>query len=100
MIHDQKHLKFTAQPNDDMYWERVDRSLGWLGNTKTEQYQRQEKLKNATVGIAGTGGIGGQLAQRLVRLGVRNLKLADPDTFDVSNMNRQMGADLSHIGQY
>lgn len=99
MIHDQKHLKFTAQPNDDMYWERVDRSLGWLGNTKTEQYQRQEKLKNATVGIAGTGGIGGQLAQRLVRLGVRNLKLADPDTFDVSNMNRQMGADLSHIGQ-
>lgn len=67
MIHDQKHLKFTAQPNDDMYWERVNRSLGWLGNTEAEQHQRQEKLKNATVGIAGTGGIGGQLAQRLVR---------------------------------
>lgn len=32
MIHDQKHLKFTAQPNDNMYWERVNRSLGWLGN--------------------------------------------------------------------
>ena len=29
------------------------------------------------------------LHKRLVRLGVRNLKLADPDTFDVSNMNRQ-----------
>lgn len=37
MIHDQKHLKFTAQPNDDMYWERVNRSLGWLGNTEAEQ---------------------------------------------------------------
>ena len=59
MIHDQKHLKFTAQ--------RVNRSLGWLGNTEAEQHQRQEKLKNATVGIAGTSGIGGQLAQRLVR---------------------------------
>lgn len=47
MIHDQKHLKFTAQPNDDMYWERVNRCLGWLGNTEAEQHQRQEKLKNA-----------------------------------------------------
>ncbi|EQW14656.1 Uncharacterised protein [Scardovia inopinata] len=40
MIHDQEHLKFTAQPNNNMYWERVDCSLGWLGNTKTEQHQR------------------------------------------------------------
>lgn len=99
MIHDTKHLVYTAEPNEEMYWERVNRSLGWLGNTETEQRERQEKLKNAVIGIAGTGGIGGQLAQRLVRLGVRNLKLADPDTFDISNMNRQMGADLEHIGK-
>ena len=99
MIHDTKHLIYTAKPNEEMYWERVNRSLGWLGNTEAEQRERQEKLKNAVIGIAGTGGIGGQLAQRLVRLGVRNLKLADPDTFDISNMNRQMGADLEHIGK-
>lgn len=99
MIHDTKHLIYTAKPNEEMYWERVNRSLGWLGNTEAGQRERQEKLKNAVIGIAGTGGIGGQLAQRLVRLGVRNLKLADPDTFDISNMNRQMGADLEHIGK-
>lgn len=99
MIHDTKHLIYTAKPNEEMYWERVNRSLGWLGNTEAEQRERQEKLKDAVIGIAGTGGIGGQLAQRLVRLGVRNLKLADPDTFDISNMNRQMGADLEHIGK-
>ena len=99
MIHDTKHLIYTAKPNEEMYWERVNRSLGWLGNTEAEQRERQEKLKNAVIGIAGTSGIGGQLAQRLVRLGVRNLKLADPDTFDISNMNRQMGADLEHIGK-
>lgn len=99
MIHDKKHLIYTAVPNEEMYWERVDRSLGWLGDTTEEQKSRQEKLKNVVVGIAGTGGIGGQLAQRLVRLGVRNLKLADPDNFDISNMNRQMGADLAHIGK-
>ena len=96
MIHDKKHLKYTAIPNEEMYWERVNRSLGWLGDTKQEQHNKQEKLKNVVIGIAGTGGIGGQLAQRLVRMGVRNLKL-DPDTFDISNMNRQISADLQHI---
>ncbi|KRM00829.1 molybdopterin and thiamine biosynthesis dinucleotide-utilizing enzyme [Limosilactobacillus gastricus DSM 16045] len=99
MIHDKKHLKYTAIPDEEMYWKRVNRSLGWLGDTKQEQHNKQEKLKNVVIGIAGTGGIGGQLAQRLVRMGVRNLKLADPDTFDISNMNRQMGADLQHIGK-
>ncbi|OTN86719.1 ThiF family adenylyltransferase [Enterococcus faecium] len=99
MIQDKKHLVYTAKPNEEMYWERVNRSLGWLGNDEEEQKEKQEKLKSVVVGIAGTGGIGGQLAQRLVRLGVRNLKLADPDVFDISNMNRQMGADLEHIGK-
>lgn len=36
MIHDKKHLKYTAIPNEEMYWERVNRSLGWLGDTKQE----------------------------------------------------------------
>lgn len=78
MIHDKKHLIYNAKENEEMYWERVNRSLGWLGDTEQEQRDRQDKLKNAVVGIAGTGGIGGQLAQRLVRMGVRNIKLADP----------------------
>lgn len=45
MIHDKKHLKYTAVPNEEMYWERVNRSLGWLGDTKQEQHNRQEKRK-------------------------------------------------------
>lgn len=67
----------------------------YRGRTST----KTEKLRDAVVGIAGTGGIGGALAARLVRMGVRNLKLADPDSFDVTNMNRQMGADLDHLGK-
>lgn len=67
MIHDKKHLKYTAIPDEEMYWERVNRSLGWLGDTKQEQHNKQEKLKNVVIGIAGTGGIGGQLAQRLAQ---------------------------------
>ncbi|MYW04951.1 ThiF family adenylyltransferase [Streptomyces sp. SID3343] len=85
--------------DDDFYWERVDRNLGWLGDTLEEQRARQVKLRDCVVGIAGTGGIGGSTALRLVRMGVRHLKLADCDSFDVSNIQRQVGADIKHLGR-
>ena len=61
--------------------------------------ERQKKISNVVIGIAGCGGIGGALAERLVRLGVRHIKIADPDYFDLSNINRQYGASLSTIGK-
>ena len=48
MIHDKKHLKYTAIPNEEMYWKRVNRSLGWLGDTKQEQHNKQEKLNGCS----------------------------------------------------
>ena len=39
------------------------------------------------------------MAMRLARLGVGKIKLADPGTFDVSNINRQLGASASTIGK-
>lgn len=85
--------------DDELYWERVDRSLGWLGDTPEEQRARQEKLRDTVIGVVGTGGIGGAVALRLIRMGARNLKLADPDVFDVSNIQRQVGASLNTIGR-
>jgi len=41
------------------------------------------------IGIAGTGGIGSNVAHLLVRGGVRRLKLVDFDRVDASNLNRQ-----------
>ena len=100
MAETKQRPRYRAEKRDDaFYWERVNRSLGWLGSTDEEQRERQEKLRNAVVGVVGTGGIGGAVALRLVRLGVGNLKLADPDSFDESNINRQMGADLEHLGR-
>lgn len=51
-----------------------------------------------TVGIVGAGGIGGAMAVRLARFGLRKIKVADPDIFDSSNINRQLGACLKNIG--
>lgn len=49
----------------------------------------QQKLDRAAVGIAGLGGLGSNIAVFLARLGVGRLVLADFDTVEVSNLNRQ-----------
>jgi molybdopterin/thiamine biosynthesis adenylyltransferase len=82
-----------------IYDERVSRAEVFLGRTPEEQKRSQELLANSTVGIAGTGGIGGAMAMRLARLGVRHLKLADPQPFDWTNVNRQLGAEKKNIGR-
>lgn len=51
-----------------------------------------QKLHETTIAIAGCGCIGGFSAELLARMGVGKLILADPDVFDVSNINRQCAA--------
>lgn len=92
-------IRYRGEYDDKFYWERVDRNLGWLGNSEEEQRARQEKLRDAVIGIVGTGGIGGAVATRLVRMGARKLKLADPDDFDVTNIQRQLGASVQNVGR-
>lgn len=77
--------------DDAFYAARTDRNIGWI----TEQ--EQGMLREATVGLASVGGIGGAVAMMLLRSGVGNLKLADLDTFDTSNLNRQFGATRATI---
>ena len=69
-----------------------ERNIGWL--TADEQI----KLKKSRVAIAGLGGAGGFQAQALARLGVGKFKLADLDTFELTNINRQIGATVQTLG--
>jgi sulfur carrier protein ThiS adenylyltransferase len=48
-----------------------------------------EIIHNATVGIAGVGGLGSSIAVALARTGVGRLILADYDVVEPSNLNRQ-----------
>lgn len=57
----------------------------------------QDILKNATVGIAGLGGLGSNIAVHLARAGVGHMVLADFDVVDPSNLNRQ-NYYTRHIG--
>ena len=48
-----------------------------------------DKVRNATVGIAGLGGLGSVIAIALARVGVGTLILVDFDVVEPSNLNRQ-----------
>ncbi len=94
-----KVIMLEGKYDDLIYGERVNRSQAWLGNNEEEQLQAQHRISEATVAVAGCGGIGGAVAMRLARLGVRHIKVADPDTFDWTNVNRQFGSSRATIGE-
>lgn len=99
MSGDVQVIKHQGTYDDSFYWERVDRNLGWLGDTQDEARERQTKLRDSVIGVAGTGGIGGSTALRLLRMGAGKMKLADCDEFDATNIQRQVGAEIGNLGR-
>lgn len=75
------------------YLEAFSRNLGFLSQ------EEQLRIKNAKVAIAGLGGTGGAQVHALSRLGIGRFHLADPDTFELVNFNRQSGATVPNLGR-
>lgn len=67
------------------------RNIGWI--TESEQ----QILRSKRVAIAGMGGVGGAHLLALTRLGIGGFHIADFDTFEIHNLNRQVGASLSQL---
>lgn len=70
-----------------------------LNSTELNQYSRQlsmlgeeaqEKLQRATVFIAGAGGLAAAISSYLTAAGTGCIRIADPDTIHISNLNRQI----------
>lgn len=57
-----------------------------------------EKLKNSNIIIFGCGGVGTYAIETLLRSGVENITVVDPDTYSITNMNRQLYATDKTIG--
>lgn len=56
-------------------------------------------LKNSTVAVLGVGGVGSFAAEALARSGVGRIVMVDKDDVDITNVNRQLPALLSTVGQ-
>ena len=75
------------------YDQAFSRNIGWVTGPE------QQTLRNKCVAIAGLGGVGGAHLMTLTRLGIGAFNVADFDTFDVPNINRQTGAGTRNLGR-
>lgn len=75
------------------YQNAFDRNLGWFTDAE------QQSLRDKTVAIAGMGGVGGVHLLTLARLGISKFRIADLDSFEIANFNRQVGAMMSTLDQ-
>lgn len=69
------------------------RNFGFVTNDE------QTRLRAGGIFIAGVGGMGGACLASLVRTGVGRLGIADIDRFELSNLNRQVFANVDTLGQ-
>ncbi len=58
------------------------------------------KLKLSHVAVFGVGGVGSYAVEALARSGIGAIDLVDSDKFEITNLNRQLYAFHSTLGQY
>ena len=78
------------QDQNENYFSRVELLLG---------KETLNLISSQHVILFGVGGVGSWCAEALVRSGIKNLTLVDPDRVNISNMNRQLPATVSAIGE-
>jgi tRNA A37 threonylcarbamoyladenosine dehydratase len=76
--------------SDDRRFGGIERLFGLAG---------AQRLRQAHVAVIGLGGVGSWAAESLARSGVGNLTLIDFDQVAESNINRQIHATCTSIGQ-
>jgi molybdopterin/thiamine biosynthesis adenylyltransferase len=80
------------QTDREAYWEMTCRNRGLIS------IEEQEIISNTVVCQAGVGG-NADVLLTLVQMGFQRFRIADPDTYDLSNLNRQLGGTFDTIGQ-
>ncbi len=75
------------------YMKSFERNIGVISE------HEQQIVKNATVAIAGLGGIGGVTVSILARMGFTRFRIADIDRFEIQNLNRQAASSHSVLGK-
>lgn len=82
-----------GRTNTWTYDEAFDRNIGLL------TAGQQETLRNSSVAVFGLGGVGGVIAEILIRTGIGCMKIIDNDRFERSNLNRQIFAFTDTLGR-
>ena len=84
-------IRSKEEPIDTDFHDRTIRALG------------KDSLgifKHLNVGVIGASGTGAITLEQLVRLGIENISICDPDKIDKSNLNRLQGTTINDVGKY
>lgn len=79
-------------PWSSKYNQLISRNIGLVS------YEQQERIRKTPIAILGVGGLGGPIAEQLVRSGCENIVICDNEKFDYTNLNRQI-VRLDDIGK-
>jgi molybdopterin-synthase adenylyltransferase len=93
-----ERLLVEYQPIPDQY-KRFDRHLNYYSLHGLNPIQAQDNLKNVSITLLGVGGIGNWVALNLVGLGIKKIRLVDPDIIEESNLTRQVLFTEEDIGK-
>ncbi|UMQ43046.1 ThiF family adenylyltransferase [Chryseobacterium sp. Y16C] len=83
-----KHLiKLALQPNKKINWIKTD---NWNQEQLTNRGRMIKDTSEMKVLLIGAGSVGSIFIQSLVRLGINNIKVIDPDTVVAGNLSRHI----------
>jgi len=83
---------FKTPIREDHYQIMTDRNTGIIEATE------QERIANTLIVQAGVGG-NADVTITLAQMGFQNFRIADPDVYEVSNLNRQLGGRMSTLSR-
>ena len=85
-------ISLVESHEDSHYQQMTDRNIGIINS------REQERIANAVVAQAGVGG-NADVVITLAQMGFQHFRIADPDVYDTSNLNRQLGARVSTLSR-
>jgi molybdopterin/thiamine biosynthesis adenylyltransferase len=84
-----EHVHEVFEPNV-WYETMTDRNKGIVTD------EEQKRISEVIICQAGVGG-NSDVTITLVQMGFQRFKIADPDVFEISNLNRQLGANVNTL---
>lgn len=83
-------MQSKIQNGEEGYFSRTELLLG---------KEVLEKISFTNVILFGVGGVGSWCAEALVRSGISNITIVDPDRVNITNINRQLPATINTLGK-
>ncbi len=85
-------MTIVLESRDNHYTKMTDRNIGIISP------EEQKQIADIVIAQAGLGG-NADVTITLAQMGFQHFKIADPDAYDISNLNRQLGAKMSTMSR-